>query len=103
MKYELLLRILDKIREEAPEQYKRLYSRDEFDLEKVNQARSRAYIHLYLKVLFGLLDFNEREKNITDGTDDGGIDGYFIDRETKSIHLIQSKFRTTEKTLKIRK
>ncbi len=48
-------------------------------------------------MLFGILDFDEREKYITDGAYDGGIDGYYINEDTKQIYLIQSKFRTTEK------
>ncbi len=37
-----------------------------------------------------------RERTITDGSYDGGIDGYYIDTETKTIHLLQSKFRTSQ-------
>jgi hypothetical protein len=48
-------------------------------------------------VTFGLLDFMEREHFVTDGAGDGGIDGYFVDHENKIVHLIQSKFRTTER------
>lgn len=97
MRYETLLRILDKVRFEAPEHGFSKYRPDEHDIEKVNQARSRAYIHLYLKVMFGLADFAARERTITDGSGDGGIDGYYINCDTKTIYLIQSKFRTTEK------
>lgn len=93
--YETLVRILDQIRKEAPYQYKSYYPLDT-ETEKLNQARSKTFIHLYLKVRFGLLDFEEREKYITDGSDDGGIDGYYIDDENKKIYLIQSKFRTNE-------
>lgn len=64
-------------------------------MEKVNQARARAFVHLYLKVMFGLTEFVQRERTITDATGDGGIDGYYIDVESKTIHLLQSKFRTT--------
>lgn len=97
MRYETLLQVLDKIRDEAPQQQASRYRPDENDLEKVNQARSRAFIHLYLKVMFGLADFSEREHRVTDGTRDGGVDGYHIDPETKIIYLVQSKFRTNEK------
>lgn len=38
-----------------------------------------------------------RERTITDGSYDGGIDGYYIDTETRTIHLLQSKFRTSQK------
>jgi len=94
-KYQTLVTILDQIRKEAPSQYKSYYPL-ESDIEKLNQARSKAFIHLYLKVKFGLLDFEEREKYITDDIDDGGIDGYYIDEDNKRIYLIQSKFRTSE-------
>jgi hypothetical protein len=93
--YSTLVRITDQIRKEAPSQYHRYYPL-ETDTEELNQARSKAFIHLYLKVRFGLLDFEERQKFVTDDIDDGGIDGYYIDTEDKKIYLIQSKFRTTE-------
>jgi hypothetical protein len=64
--------------------------------EELNAARSKAFIHLFLKVKCGILAFKERHSHITDGTQDGGIDAYFIDRENKKLLLIQSKFRTTE-------
>ena len=80
--YETLVNILDQIRKEAPSQYKTYYPL-ESEMEKLNQARSRAFVHLYLKVKFGLLDFIEREGYVVDGTDDGGIDGYYIDKENK--------------------
>lgn len=95
MKYDIYVRILDQIISEAPPSYTR-YHLSNTDIEKINQARSRASIHLYLKVSFGLLNFEERERVITDGTYDGGIDGYYIDIETKTIYLIQAKFRTNE-------
>jgi len=91
--FETLIRILDQLRTEAPSQYKSYYPL-ESDIEKLNQARAKALIHLFLKVKFGLLDFLEREACITDDTDDGGIDAYYIDEETRQIYLIQSKFRT---------
>ena len=94
-KYEDLIKILDNLRNEAPKENSRYYP-NENDTEKVNQARSRAYIHLFLKVKFGIIGFKEREDLITDGTSDGGIDGYYIDKEKKIIYLIQSKFRTTD-------
>lgn len=94
-KYDDLVNILDNLRKEAPEENSRYYP-DEKDTEKVNQARSRAYIHLFLKVKFGIIDFKEREDLITDGTSDGGIDGYYIDKVGKIIYLIQSKFRITD-------
>ena len=97
MQYETLLRVLDQIRLEASPQVNPRYFPAPAEIEKLNQARSRAFIHLYLKVMFGLTDFSQRERTITDGAYDGGIDGYFIDTEAKTIHIIQSKFRITEK------
>jgi len=94
-KYQTLLTILDKIRQEAPLGYKR-YSPPENKIEELNNARARAFIHLFLKVKFGILDFTERENYITDDPQDGGIDGYFIDNNERVIYLLQSKFRTTE-------
>jgi hypothetical protein len=98
-KYGTLINILDQVRFEAPKEYVK-YRPIKTDLEKVNQARSRALIHLYLKVSFGLLDFIDREKIITDGSYDGGIDAYFIDNKNKKIYFIQSKFRTNSRTIK---
>ncbi len=95
-KYNDLVTVLDKIRLEAPPANKR-YNPDQKNTEEVAQARARAFIHLFLKVKFGLTDFLEREKFITDDTDDGGIDGYYIDKENKKLYFIQSKFRATEK------
>ena len=94
-KYEDLVNILDKIRYEAPIENRRYYPADD-DIEKINQARTRAYIHLFLKVKFGIVDFAEREEYVTDGPSDGGIDAYYIDNIDKVIYMIQSKFRTTD-------
>ena len=94
-KYDDLINILDVLRNEAPRDNKRYYP-DQSDQEKVNQARSRAFIHLFLKVKFGMTDFVEREKLVTDGSMDGGIDGYFIEEDGKTIYFIQAKFRTTD-------
>lgn len=96
MKYEMLVNILDKIRMEAPANLEKTYKPDPNEMEKVNAARARAFIHLFLKVNFGLMEFKEREKNITDSSYDGGIDGYYIDKEDRLVYLIQSKFRTTK-------
>jgi len=95
-KYETLVNVLDELRKDAPSNYKKYYPPDT-DIVLLNQARSRAYIHLFLKVKFGLLDFLEREKYITDDPHDGGIDAYYIDDENKKIYFIQSKFRVNEK------
>lgn len=101
MKYQTLLNILDKLMSEAPAKFKRYYPKRD-DKEKINQARSRAFIHLYLKVKFGLLDFEEREHYITDGAHDGGIDGYYINKDERMIYFIQAKFRTNKKNFEIK-
>ena len=98
-KYQVFVDILDKLRQEvkrgAPS-YSR-YTPDPSNIEHNNQARARAFIHLYLKVSFGLLEFNEREKYITDDSYDGGIDGYYINKENNTVYFIQSKFRINGK------
>lgn len=96
MSYATFVRTLDALNNEAPKSFKSYYPKKE-DAEKVNQARARAFIHLLLKVRFGLVDFLNRHDYVCDGTQDGGVDGYYIDTETRCITLIQSKFRTTEK------
>lgn len=95
MKYETLLNTLDKICEEAPDNFVS-YKVDKSNIESLNQARSKAFIHLFLKVKCGIASFSGRHNFITDGTQDGGVDAYYIDRENKKILLIQSKFRTTK-------
>lgn len=95
MKYEILLNTLDKICEEAPDDFVS-YKVDKSNTESLNQARSKAFIHLFLKVKCGMTSFSERHDFITDGAQDGGVDAYYIDRENKKIFLIQSKFRTTK-------
>ena len=92
--YKILIRILDQIIDEAGEKYRKLYSKD--TPESYNSALSRAYIHLFIKVRFNQLDFEKREYYVTDGPHDGGIDGYYIDKDEKVIYLIQSKFRVSE-------
>jgi len=97
-KYQILIDILDKLRQEIKpgEPAYAKYNPDPLDEEKINQSRAKAYIHLFLKVSFGLLEFKEREYFITDGSYDGGIDGYYINKENKTIYFIQSKFRINE-------
>jgi hypothetical protein len=92
-KYQVLTNILDKISSEAPSRLQ-VYYPPPANVEKVNQARSRAFIHLFLKVKLGLLEFSDREEVITDGPYDGGVDAYFIDQEKGRIYFIQSKFRS---------
>lgn len=95
-RYEILRNILNGIIEEAPARYSKLYEKDSKKVEQYNNSLSRAFIHLFLKVRFDLVDFEDREYYITDGGNDGGIDGYFIDRDNKLIYLFQSKFRANE-------
>jgi len=92
--YEMLVRILDCLRQEAPSSYKSYLPSDD-DEQGLIKARSLAFIHLLLKVKFGLTDFLVRHQQITDGPNDGGLDAFFIDEERKKIYLIQSKFRVT--------
>ncbi len=94
-KYESLVNVLDAIRAEAPSKMKR-YNPSDSSTEKINYARSRAFLHLYLKVKFGILEFTRREYFVTDGTGDGGIDAYYIDEQRKKILFLQAKFCTTE-------
>jgi len=97
-KYAMLLRILDTLRAEAKEtKWASQYATESNDLDAIQQARSKAFIHLYLKVMFGIAEFSEREIYVTDGSNDGGIDGYYIDTETRRIYLLQSKFRNNER------
>ena len=96
MSYTTFVRTLDSLSKEAPASFKRYHPKID-DIEKLNQARATAFIHLFLKVRFGLFDFIKRHEYICDGSQDGGVDGYFIDSDNRRIILIQSKFRTTEK------
>lgn len=95
--YRILLNILGKIIDEAPDKLSKLYEKNPHNVECYNSSLARAYIHLFLKVKFNLLDFLEREYFITDGSNDGGIDGYYIDTNNKFVYLIQSKFRLSER------
>ncbi len=93
----MLVRVLDGIRAEATgTKFASLYACDSASVQDIWQARSRAYVHLYLKVMFGITDFKDREAYVTDGGQDGGIDGYYIDTDSRTIFLFQSKFRNTE-------
>ncbi|ODS38435.1 MAG: hypothetical protein A7316_07965 [Candidatus Altiarchaeales archaeon WOR_SM1_86-2] len=93
---------MDNLCKEAPSNYKS-YHPDKNDVDKINKARSKAFIHLFLKVKFGLLNFHERHKYITDNPGDAGIDAYFIDRELKIIYFIQSKFRANKQNFEEKK
>lgn len=94
-KYNDLLNIVDKLRLEAPSNYKR-YHPSEGEIGILENARARSFIHLFLKVKFGLTEFSDRENHITDDTNDGGIDAYYIDEENKILYFIQSKFRNSD-------
>lgn len=91
-KYKLLEKVLDKIITESP----RHLAPSLDNQEQIYQARGRALIHLYLRTSFGILEYENAERFITDGTHDGGLDAYYIDEENKRIYLIQSKYRTTK-------
>jgi hypothetical protein len=91
-KYRHLINVLDKVAQQAPDEFKS-YRYTGNDQEKINKIRSKAYIHLLLLSKFGLTDFKERERYITDGTNDGGIDAFYIDDDYKIIYFVQSKYR----------
>jgi len=95
-KYSMLVSVLDKLCAEAPGSYKTYRPRPE-ELEAVQYSRSLAFIHLLLKVRFGVSDFLVRHRQITDGSQDGGMDAFHIDYERKKLYMIQSKFRNTLK------
>jgi hypothetical protein len=90
-RYENLVAILDGLCNEAIKPYPKTFKWETPD--QVQASRCRAYIHLLLKVRFGLLDLKNREYHVTDGSHDGGIDAYYIDNTERIIYLIQSKFR----------
>ena len=94
MKYETLLNTLDKICEEAPDNFVS-YKVDKNNTEALNQAGLK-HLYIFLKVKCGMASFSERHNFITEGTQDGGVDAYYIDRENKKLLLIQSKFRATK-------
>lgn len=93
-RYNTLCKVLDSLCNEAPTTEK-VYHPPAGDHEKITQARSRALLHLFLKARFGIVKFPEREKFITDGKFDGGIDAFFIDQKNKHIYVLQSKFRAS--------
>ncbi|TAH52255.1 MAG: hypothetical protein EYC68_08110 [Chloroflexota bacterium] len=101
--FDTLLQVIDHIRAEAPKSLRKIYRPSKAKPELVDSARTRAYIHLYLLVQHGILNFEEREKYITDGQHDGGLDAYYIDHEKKIRYLIQSKFHLTGKKFEVDK
>jgi len=96
MSYPTLLNTLDALRNEAPKSFKK-YHASNSSTEKQNQARALAFIHLFLKVRFGVLEFTNRHDLICEGSQDGGVDAYYIDTDSRIVYLIQSKFRTSKK------
>lgn len=90
--YKTLCNVLDSIRNEAPQTLS-IYHPSKENKDAVIQARSRALLHLYLKARFGLGLFTIRERFVTDGPFDGGIDAFYVDEKAKRIHILQSKFR----------
>jgi len=101
MKYQILLKALDQLCSEAPAGLN--YCPNLEDQDSLNNARSKAFIHLYLKVKCGLVTFNEQFYQITDGSQDGGIDAYHIDTEKKKLLLIQSKFGSNRDNFEMKK
>ena len=91
-KYKTLVNILDALCNEAPKKIKAYHPSPGVEEHRI-QARSRAYLHLFLKVKFGLLDFTKRETQITDGPYDGGIDAFHVQQDEKIIYVLQAKFR----------
>lgn len=92
-KYAILTHILDEYVREGKGVRQRSSLFDDSTEERKNQARARAFIHLYLAATYGVVSFEDRELTITDGSHDGGIDAYQIDIENKVLDIIQSKFR----------
>lgn len=97
--YEMLEKILDHIRMESPPNYKS-YRPTKDEKEALTKARSLAFIHLFLKVRFGTIDFQSRHQQISDGPNDGGLDAHYIDEENKQIFFIQSKYRSSDRNFK---
>lgn len=92
-KYIVLTRILDGYVAEGKLVGRRKSFYDTTTEERANQARARAFIHLYLAATYGVLGFEDRENTITDAGGDGGIDAYHIDCDRKVIDVVQAKFR----------
>jgi hypothetical protein len=90
--YITLCNVLDSLSSEAPIELS-IYHPSKANGDAVIQARSRALLHLYLKARFGLASFTSREKFITDGPNDGGVDAFYVDEKARRIHILQSKFR----------
>lgn len=61
------------------------------DEKKENCFLTRALVATAYMKMFGIAE-NEAVKYITDGTGDGGIDGIYINKESKTVTFFQSKF-----------
>jgi AIPR protein len=94
-KYDILNHILDLCCNEAPKSYKTYH--ESSTEEQLIKRRSLGFIHLYLKVKFGIVDFSSRHSQITEGSQDGGIDAYHIDSDNKKMYFIQSKYRANQR------
>ena len=70
-KYTIMLKVLDNICNTAPENFKS-YHLEKKTEQEIDSIRSKAYIHLFLLVKFGIIDFKTRHDYITDGSADGG-------------------------------
>lgn len=90
--YATLCNVLDSLRREAPRS-DAIYHPAVNNKSGLIQARSRALLHLFLKARFGIVKFSDRERLVTDGPLDGGVDAYYIDQKNKMIYVLQSKFR----------
>lgn len=84
--YMTLCRVLDSLCKEAP-LTDSIYHAPPGNQDAIVQARSRALLQLFLKARFGLVDFSQREQLVTDGSQDGGIDAYYIDRKAKKFEF----------------
>ncbi len=94
-KYNSLIRILDSVRKQAPDSNVFAAFRSK-KLEDIQHSRGQAFIHLFLLVKFGLEAFEDRNQFICEGSQDGGLDAYYISETQKIVYLIQSKFKNSE-------
>jgi hypothetical protein len=95
-RYQILLNILDRIVQDGAVAGQRsIYRNASQSPTERDQARARAYIHLFLEAKYGLHELDDRERQITDSAYDGGVDAFHIDHENRVVVLVQSKFRST--------
>ncbi len=62
------------------------------------RTESRAFLAWFLENIYRLENYAAQDA-VCDGTDDKGIDGIYIDHESRMIDVLQSKIVQTEKTL----